>query len=214
MQPRLGLNDGFIRVYQPATDRYAAYSYDWDQDVTRLDYGTNADGLVSVKVLRLKSEKIDAVTIDDQPVEFKTETVGHDTYTVVAAPGGQHTIEIIKVSVVVQPAALEIGPAEEKDSAPESRPPQPSVAPNLVPSPETSGLQPQPSAEIELVEAADASTAKPVQASLPTRTEQIAARNAHETRLAVLQFASASLIILTCLTLMVLVAIRRLHRLN
>jgi len=214
MQPRLGLNDGYIRVYQPATDRYAAYSYDWDQDVTRLDYGTNAEGVVAVKVLRLKSEKVHDVAIDSHSVPFGTETIGHDTYTVLTAPGGQHTIEIIKASSVVQPAALEIGTAEESAPPVESRPPQPSVAPNLVPSPETSGLQPQTPAEAEFVSAADAPTIEPEQAPIPTRAEQIAARNAHETRLAVLQFTSASLIILTCLTLMVLVAIRRLHRLN
>ena len=157
------------------------------------------------------------MTIDGHPVEFGTETIGHDTYTVLAAPGGQHTIEIVKRASAAQPAALAIAaPESEAEDATtiEAEPPQPSVAPNHVPSPESFSVPVQTSTEADLVEDGSTPTVVPEQAPPPTRTERIAARNAYETRMAVLQFASASLIILTCLTLMVLVAIRRLHRLS
>lgn len=191
MQPRLGLNDGFIRVYQPATDRYAAYSYDWDQDVTQIDYGTNAGGSITVKVLKLRSENIRTVTIDDRPVQFQTETVGHDTYIVFSAPGGRHTLKLVKGNAP-RPVRAEEAPPPEPVTTPE--PARPGIAPNL------SGTA-----------AANPTLASPDDAPRPPSPAQaIAARNSRETRLAVLQFASASLIILTSLALMVLVAIRRL----
>jgi hypothetical protein len=188
MHPRLGLNDGFIRVYQPSTDRYAAYSYDWNQEAITIDFGTNAHQ-VSVQVLKLRSEQISQVTIDGQPVQFSLETVGLDTYTVFTAPTGQHHIEIKKGSAPAQAAAIEpMGAA-----SPEPLPSRPSVARNLVtPHP---GL-PAPE-EMQLPQ-------DPVQA--------IAAKNALETRRAFLQVISIAFIILTSLILVVLMALRRLNR--
>jgi hypothetical protein len=103
LQPRLGLNDGFIRVYQPTTDRYAAYRYDWDQAVVKLDYGTNAPGPVAIKVLQLQSQPMVSVTLDGQPVEFGVETVGNDRYVVLSGPSGQHSVEIAKSSTITRP---------------------------------------------------------------------------------------------------------------
>lgn len=126
LQPRLGLNDGYIRVYQPATDRYAAYSYDWSQNVTRLNYGTNAKGAVLIKILKLQSEQVNAVTVDSHPVAFGLETVGNDTYVAFTAPEGQHTIEIIKGQpVVAEPVAAS---ETEQLNASSSGP---SLAPNI-----------------------------------------------------------------------------------
>ena len=105
LQPRLGLNDGFIRVYQPATDRYAAYRYDWDQDVIKIDYGTNATQPVAIEVLTLRPEKATAVTLDGQPVAFNIETVGNDAYVVLAGPTGQHSLEIVQRSPSPKTAA-------------------------------------------------------------------------------------------------------------
>jgi hypothetical protein len=224
IQPRLGLNDGFIRVYQPASDRYAAYSYDWDQDVIKLDYGTNAQGVVTVKVLKLRSEQIRQVTIDGQPVEFESETIGLDTYTVFNAPSGQHSIEIVKGHPAVQPAAVEVGhepSTEEPVTVPQ--PPRPSVAPNFIPSPTEPTPSRSGSASDTLPEAGPegmyrsepiASELKPLTAEPLGPVKQAASSRAAEIRLAFLQFASVALIILTCLALMVLVAIRRLNGLN
>ncbi|MEW5961263.1 MAG: trehalase family glycosidase, partial [Chloroflexota bacterium] len=219
MQPRLGLNDGFIRVYQPATDRYAAYSYDWDQDVTRLDYGTNAQGVVMVKVLKLRSEQVRQVTIDGRAVEFESETGGHDTYTVFDAPGGQHRIELVKGQPAVQPAAVEV------EAKPVTEAPRPSVAPNFIPSP-TEPLPARPPAEAASSPEANfdsaqdtrseplALTGDPQPAEALTPARPAAAGRAAEIRLAFLKFASVALIILTSLALMVLAAIRRLNGLG
>ncbi len=223
LQPRLGLNDGFIRVYQAATDRYAAYSYDWDQNVTRLDYGTNAAGAVTVKLLKLRSENVREVTIDGAPVQFTVETVGHDTYTVFSAPAGQHRIEIFKGSVQVQPAALEVAAPEEQQAAAEPEASPASLAPNLAPAPATASPPAEaaaavPSPAVETVEPSvaitPAETETPDNSAIVTVSESRTQRNFEETRLAILRFISASLIILTSLALMVLVAIRRLHGLG
>ena len=98
IQPRLGLYDGFIRVYQPATDRYAAYEYDWGQDAISIDYGTNATGAIRVMVLQRPFETIQAVTLDDAPIDFTRATIGHDTYIVFSAPPGQHRLQLLKTS--------------------------------------------------------------------------------------------------------------------
>jgi hypothetical protein len=95
LQPRLGLTDGFIRVYQPVTDRYAAYRYDWDQDVVKFDYGTNAGEPVLLRVATLRPEQVLEVTLDGQPAGFNTEAVGNDTYVVVSGPTGQHSLGIV-----------------------------------------------------------------------------------------------------------------------
>jgi hypothetical protein len=96
VSPRLGLYDGNVRVYQAATDRYAAYHYDWDQLVTHIDYGTNTAEPVYFRILKLRSEQVQAITIDDQPVEFTLETLGNDTYLAFNGPSGQHRIAILK----------------------------------------------------------------------------------------------------------------------
>ncbi len=136
LQPRLGLNDGFIRVYQASTDRYAAYRYDWDQAVIKIDYGTNVTAPVVFKVL-IGPEQVIEVTLDGQPVpylpsarleegagqaphlpsarleegagpvEFNLELVGNDTYLVFSAPAGQHHIEITKGDLPGRSAAKE-----------------------------------------------------------------------------------------------------------
>jgi len=200
LQPRLGLNDGYIRVYQAATDRYAAYSYDWDQDVSKLDYGTNAGGAVIVKVLRLRSEQVTEVKIDGAAVEFETETVGYDTYTVFVAPTGQHKIEIVKGPPLARVVAATSEAVAEPPAEAESIVPTRSAAPNLI-APVPGSVEPEPSLEAEPSPADDT-------ADLPTSDSR--AHRASETRLAVLQFISVALVILTCLALLVLVALRRL----
>ncbi len=224
MQPRLGLNDGFIRVYQPATDRYAAYSYDWDQDEIKINYGTNAENSVTVKVLKLQTEHIRTVTIDDHPTDFKTETIGHDTYTVFAAPTGQHRLKIIKGYPKAQAAALESPATPAGQPAPSPEPTRPSVAPNLVSSPEITATQEEAVADLGRPEGAElkdsfsaplsGSLNGPENSSSPDPAQKMAVDNFQETRLALLRFISISLVILTSLVLMVLVAIRRLSGLS
>ena len=92
----------------------AAYTYDWDQDVTKFNYGTNTKGLVTIKVLKLRSEHINSVTIDGRSVEFETETVGNDTYTVFSGPSGQHSIEISKGQPLAQVVAPAVVPPKRR----------------------------------------------------------------------------------------------------
>jgi hypothetical protein len=198
LQPRLGLNDGYIRVYQATTDRYAAYTYDWDQNTVKLNYGTNAAGAINIKVLRLRSEQINKVLIDGAAVEFETEMVGQDTYTVFTAPTGQHQVEITKGQPLVKVVAV----------TPE---PTPYPAPNL------NYLVPARSNAPNFITPAPAATgqANPSQPNPPSQAEispakRLVAHYAFTSRLAFMQFVSVALIILTCLGLLVLVAIRRL----
>jgi hypothetical protein len=111
LQPRLGLNDGFIRVYQPATDRYAAYTYDWDQHVIKIDYGTNVPEPITLKVLQSEARLDSEVRLDGQAVEFGIETIGDDSYLVFFGPGGQHSVEITRAPAPVQEQAPVSPPA-------------------------------------------------------------------------------------------------------
>ena len=224
LRPRLGLNDGFIRVYQPATDRYAAYRYDWDQDVIKIDFGTNAEGIVNIKVLKLRSEHVEKVTLNGQPIEFETETVGLDTYTVFTAPSGQHQLEIIKGR---PPAAVEFETAapSASDAALTSEAMTPSAAPNLV-----SALASNPRPPI-------VSESQPVSMAIPSFQSVLSAAvgwlrgdvspsiesndsaalrrdNAQVTRRTLFRFIGASLVVLICLELIVLVALRRFSKLG
>jgi hypothetical protein len=205
LQPRLGLNDGYIRVYQAATDRYAAYSYDWNQDTSRLDYGTNAAGSVIIKVLRLRSEHVSEVRIDGVPVKFESETVGYDNYTVFVAPTGQHSIEIVKG----QPLARVVATTPEANPDPASNmepvAPTPSIALNTIsPAP---GVVEQDVA-LPSISFPDEEPDEVLPSQKPAR------RSGNENRLAFFQFISVALIILTCLALLVLVALRRLTGLS
>lgn len=209
LQPRLGLNDGFIRVYQAATDRYAAYSYDWDQNVTRLDYGTNAADPVTIKVLKLRSEQIRGVMLDGRPVEFETEAIGRDVYTVFSVPSGQHSIEIVKGQPLVQPASVEVTPPDQPASTPGPTPP--SNAPNLASPPEIEGASPAEASPAEPAATAEpglnpveAQPTNPASSSISPISEKT-----RQNRNAFFRFIGASLAILISLLLMVLVALRR-----
>lgn len=193
LQPRLGLNDGHIRVYQPATDRYAAYSYDWDQNVTRLDYGTNT-AAVTVKLLKLRSEHVTSITVDGRPVSFVNETVGQDTFLILSAPPGQHRIEVIKN----QPENLQADspPLPAANTSSDNRP---AIARNPVtPRPGGSAEQTDVNSSIE-----QAYTDGQV------RSAPLAVRYARESRLAMLQFASGLLVAVASLALLLLAVVRR-----
>jgi hypothetical protein len=213
LQPRLGLNDGYIRVYQSATDRYGAYTYDWDQDVIKINYGTNTKGGVTIKVLKLRSEHINQVTIDGHSVEFETEIIGHDTYIVFLASSGQHSVEIIKGQPLAQPAAVEVSQSSDQGGVANVEP---------TPTAEQSTLfapanESQPAMAANRPEAAPPSDQiKQAQPSKPAplTAESIAARNAHENQQALLRLLGTGVMILMSLALLVLVVLRRVGGLN
>lgn len=91
LRPRLGDWPGFIRVYQPATGRYAAYRYTPTGDALYLDYGTAGPAPLRLAVLLPPGRAAREVRLDDSPVEFATERVGEEGYVVVEdAPTGRH----------------------------------------------------------------------------------------------------------------------------
>jgi hypothetical protein len=238
LQPRLGLNDAYVRIYQPATDRYVAYTYDWDQTVTELNYGTNAGGVVTMKILKLRSEIISQVTIDGNPIEFSSENVGLDAYTVFEAPSGQHRLELFKNRPVAQAVALELsGQIPAQPNLPSSsaglRPPTPgSAAPVQSPPPsgqnpppfspvqDTSAVRPPPSvapnvsaptSPSALVVSSTVELLQPeaLQAELVARRVEVLAPYEQERQLFLFQFLSGIFIAVACLTLMLLGVIRR-----
>ena len=205
LQPRLGLNDGYIRVYQAATDRYAAYTYDWNQDITQLNYGTNAAGVVTFKLLKLRSEQVSQITIDGKSIDFSTESVGLDTFIVFSAPSGEHTVEIVKGQPGIQPAALTLPSGHEglAETDSDGVPATPSIAPNVA---------------APLQNETDQTDQPP--APDPEREAQLAAlayreaKHRHDLQLAAIQVVSGILVLVVCLTLLFLGVVRRLVRVN
>jgi hypothetical protein len=195
IQPRLGLNDGYIRVYQATTDRYAAYSYDWGQQVTRLDYGTNATGAVQLKILKLRSEQISQIAINGDPVQFATETVGQDTYLVFEAPSGQHQVEIFKQSGV-QPvsAGADTVPPDANDG--------PTDAGGIVYNPVTPAVKPTPATLDEAIIQA-------YQTGKVRGQPSILLASTGYSILDLIQFFSAILVMVASLVLIVLAVIRK-----
>lgn len=200
LQPRLGLNDGYIRVYQPATDRYVAYSYDWDQDTSTLDYGTNVEERITIKLLKLRSEYVQAITIDGQPAEFVTETTGHDTYLAFTAPSGRHTIAVIKGQPTGEKAA-EVAPSSGANLVD----PAPDPPTRIDPTPPTKVNQEDNSVSAPHLEAPDGVVLDETQELIETP----AIRIARENRLALFQCLSVLLILFTSLGLIVLALLRR-----
>jgi hypothetical protein len=215
IQPRLGLNDGFVRVYQPATDLYAAYRYDWDQEVTKMEYGTNAAEPVAIKILELRSQPVLSVTFDGQPAEFTTEELGDDRYVVLWGPSGQHSIELLR-GAAGQPTATQAAPAvedhEEGHASPDASPIE-----NLMP-PATDGTPAeQPPGANQSSDDLKNGAGDPEIASLagsavaaasPDEPQDAATGNAWETQLKLIQLGSTALVVFSALGLIGVIAVR------
>ncbi len=96
--PRLGKHPGYVRVYQPATDRYAAYNYAYLGERVVLDYGTNHPGPLTVKALLPAGSEVERAEIDGQETSYTIERVGEEAYCVLSAPVGIHRAVITFVS--------------------------------------------------------------------------------------------------------------------
>lgn len=103
IEPRLGTHNGEVHVYQPATDRYVAYRYAYSPSTLLLRYGTNSGSDVALRVLLPVGRVAKTVSIDNNEVTARRETVGNDTYAAFKAPTGLHTITI---SFVPSPAGV------------------------------------------------------------------------------------------------------------
>ncbi|RME73985.1 MAG: hypothetical protein D6784_10940, partial [Chloroflexi bacterium] len=186
IQPRLGLNDGFIRIYQPATDRYVAYSFDWGQEVNRLDYGTNAPAPVQIKILLLATERVQEVRLDGAVVAFDVAQVGQDSFLTLQGPSGEHRVELLKTTSSAASAPTPTGGNGG-----------PGVSLNLAPTPEhlpVTVFRPTP-VPLPSPAAADRPAADPARL--------------RQGYLRLLRYASAGLVLLTSLGLLVLAFLRR-----
>lgn len=95
LRPRLGDWPGFIRVYQPATGRYAAYRYTPTGDALYLDYGTAGPASLRLAVLVPPGRAAHEVRLDNEASQFTTQTIGGDVYAVVEnAPTGIHRLAV------------------------------------------------------------------------------------------------------------------------
>jgi hypothetical protein len=94
LRPRLGEQEGFVRVYQPSTDRYAAYRYTPRTNALYLDYGTDGPEPVRIAVLLPPGHEVQEVRLDEQTAPHEMETVGNDHYVITEAPAGIHRLAI------------------------------------------------------------------------------------------------------------------------
>jgi hypothetical protein len=201
LQPRLGLNDAFVRVYQPATDRYAAYRYDWDQDVIRIDYGTNAAPPVAIKVLTSRPEQILGVSLDDQAMAFSIERVGNDAYIALSGPSGQHSLQIMKGSPSVAPAENDEPPAA--GATPDAGPAVASALPtrpSITPTPPATG-----SGDLSLARLVEGAAAEGIPAVHPG----LVLARGWESDLQLIHYLATGLVVFSALGLIALIAIRR-----
>jgi hypothetical protein len=97
LTPRLGDRAGKIRVYEPSTDLYAAYRYQWTPSRVTLAYGSNSPTALSVR-LPVSWPDRTAVRLDGkdfQPVTL--ERTGEDSDLFLIVPSGTHRIDVLRV---------------------------------------------------------------------------------------------------------------------
>ena len=92
LKPRLGTEPGFIRAYQPSSDRYAAYRYTPQPNMLYLDYGTDGPAPVRVGLLLPPGRHVQQLTLDGNAIPYREETVGQDTYALAEVPVGIHRL--------------------------------------------------------------------------------------------------------------------------
>jgi len=96
LSPRLSHQDGYVRVYQPATDIYAAYDYRVTAGGIVLEYGCNDEQPLTLRMLLPAGTAIQGLAFDAGALEvvYAIEVVGDDTYCVLKVPSGLHRLEL------------------------------------------------------------------------------------------------------------------------
>ena len=98
LAPRLGERSGKIRVYQPVSDLYAAYRYQWTPSRVTLAYGSNTPNALGVRLPVPWSNRT-IVRLDGKDAPPTTvEKLGEDTDLFLIAPTGTHTIDLLRVA--------------------------------------------------------------------------------------------------------------------
>ncbi len=98
LAPRLGERSGKIRVYQPVSDLYAAYRYQWTPSRVSLAYGSNTPNALGVRVPVPWSDRT-IVRLDGKDAPVTTvDKLGEDTDLFLIAPNGTHVIDLLRVA--------------------------------------------------------------------------------------------------------------------
>jgi len=97
LTPRLSDARGGVRVYEPATDVYAAYEYQVSNDRATIQYGSNSPTALSVR-LGVAWRDPTRVRLDDSdilPVAY--ERVGEVVVANVTVPSGTHRVDLERI---------------------------------------------------------------------------------------------------------------------
>lgn len=94
ISPRLGEHPGWIRAYVPASGLFVAYRYQISPQALQLSYETNYAQEITFRVVMPPNSAPSRVSIDGATVQFRTDVINEDSYTVFTGPTGAHTIEI------------------------------------------------------------------------------------------------------------------------
>jgi hypothetical protein len=96
IQIRLGDQPGQIHVYQPATDTYVAYQYSYEkaEKVIRGQYESNFPRAGIIKILLPAGQQAKTMLLDNKEVLFANETLGEDTYVVLATDWKPHQLRV------------------------------------------------------------------------------------------------------------------------
>jgi hypothetical protein len=97
LAPRLGERAGSVRVYEPSTDLYVAYTYQPGPNRVTLTYGTNSPTALSVRLPRLWRGEALARLDGKDPLPAVAEQTGQDAVLRLVVPSGTHTIELVRL---------------------------------------------------------------------------------------------------------------------
>lgn len=93
---RLGTQAGQLHLYQPATDKYVAYSYCYSEDAQTilLTYESNAPGVGEICLLLPKGRRPAKLTIDGKKKDLNRQVTGEDTYGCFSTDWRRHHSEL------------------------------------------------------------------------------------------------------------------------
>ena len=93
---RLGAQAGQIHLYQPATDKYVAYRYCYNEaaQTILLTYESNAPGVGEICVLLPKDRQPEKLTIDGKKKALTRQLTGEDTYGCFSTDWKRHQSEL------------------------------------------------------------------------------------------------------------------------
>jgi hypothetical protein len=147
LTPRLGMRDGYVRVYQAAGDVYAAYQYDPSPTSVVINYGTNMPTAPSLHVPLQWTGPVTAWLDGTDQLPVQVGMNGEDVLASVVVPSGMHRVEFRQSSTPPDTLTPTPSPtAAPTDTAtptpvPPTATPQPSATATATPSPSPTATQ-------------------------------------------------------------------------